>query len=456
LDAIVADTVPAFARRPARDLVRRLPGGRACLLLYAGSILALLASPLGHHWPFVDLTVYRYGGQAVLNGAHLYALRFPGALAFTYPPLAALMFAPLTAPAMAVLEPVITAASLALLVIMLRCALRLAPASTWLNGDQATRLALLAAAAALWLEPVWTTLRYGQIDLVIGALVLYDLSRADSSRWKGVGIGLAIGLKLTPGIFTVYLLLTRRYRAAVTSLLVFAATVALGFAAIPGDSASYWGGAFIDPSRVGRIENAANQTLRGAYARVLHSMNVEALWLFTAALVGVAGVALAVRAGRRGNDALGVSLCALTGLLISPVSWSHHWVLATPALLLLALAAYRRGSIAGLTAASAAAIVGYSHVIWWVPVDHPLHSELHLDALGLLYADAYVLAGLLALVIVGLQPSREILRVGRAHEHPRQRPAVAHGERQPRHAAAHDEGLIEANRARHVVKPGHA
>jgi alpha-1,2-mannosyltransferase len=404
LDAIVVDMVPASARRPAGDLVRRLPGRRACLLLYAGSVLAFLASPLGHHWPFVDLTVYRYGGQAILHGAHLYALRFPGALAFTYPPLAALLFAPLTVPAMALLKPLLTAASLALLVVMLRSALRLSPVSTWLNGDQATRLALLAAAAALWLEPVWTTLRYGQIDLLIGALVLYDLSRADSSRWKGVGIGLAIAVKLTPAIFMAYLLLTRRYRAAVTSAAVFVATVALGFIAIPGDSASYWSGAFIDPSRVGRIENAANQALRGAWARLLHSMNVEALWLLTAGLVGVAGIALAVRAGRRGNDALGVSLCALTGLLISPVSWSHHWVLAIPALLLFALAAYRRGSVAGLIAAGAVAIVGYSHVIWWVPIDHPRHSELHLGALGLVYADTYVLLGLLALVLVGLAP----------------------------------------------------
>jgi alpha-1,2-mannosyltransferase len=354
----------------------------------------------------VDVTVYRYGGRAVLDGAHLYALRFPGLLAFTYPPLAALLFTPLTLIGMAVLKPLITAGSLLLLAAILRFALRLKPISTWLTGNQSTRLALLAAAAALWLEPIWTTLRYGQIDVLIAALVLFDLSRADRSRWKGVGIGLAIGLKLTPAIFAAYLLLTRRYRAAATSATVFLATVAVGFAAIPGDASAYWGGAFIDPGRVGRIENAANQTLRGAYARLLHSISVEAWWLATAVTVGVAGMWLAVRAGRRGNDAHGFSLCVLCGLLVSPISWSHHWVMAIPALMLFALGAYRRASGVGLAAAGLAATVAYSHMIWWVPVNHPRHSELRLDALQLVFADAYVLVALVALVAVGSRRSR--------------------------------------------------
>jgi alpha-1,2-mannosyltransferase len=378
-------------------VVRWLPGRRTCLALYGVSIVAFLASPLGQHWPFVDLSVYRYGGRAILDGSHLYALRFPGALAFTYPPLAALLFTPLAVLGMAALKPAITAASFVLLALSLRFALRLKPASSWFSSGQATRIALLAAALALWLEPVWTTLRYGQIDMLIATLVLYDLSRADESRWKGVGVGLAIGLKLTPAIFTAYLLLTRRYRAAATSLAVFAATVVAGFLAVPGDSAEYWGGAFIDPGRVGRIENAANQALRGGYARVLHSVSVEGWWLLTAVVVGVVGMWLAVRAGRRGDDAQGFSLCVLSGLLISPISWSHHWVLAIPALMLFALAAYRRGWIAGLLCAGAAAVVGYSHMIWWVPVNHPRHSELRLDSLQLVYADSYVLLALLAL-----------------------------------------------------------
>jgi hypothetical protein len=361
--------------------------------------MLLLASGLGRGWPFVDLSVYRYGGEAVLSGAHLYDLRFPGALAFTYPPISALMFTILTPVALAVLKPLLTAGSLSLLPAMLFFTLRLRPVRSWFTTQQAIRLALVAAAVALWFEPVWTTLRYGQIDLLIAALILYDLARPDTARFKGAAIGLAIGLKLTPVIFAVYLLLTRRRRAALLSASTFCTTVALGFAAIPGDSLTYWAGAFVDPSRVGRIENAANQTLRGAYARILHSLNVETVWLCTAAAVAVVGVALAVAAGRRGDDASGFSLCAVTGLLVSPISWSHHWVLAIGALLLFVLGAHRRASRIGLIAAAAIAAIAVSHVIWWVPVNRPRHSELHLDPLQLVYADVYVLIGLVALAL---------------------------------------------------------
>jgi alpha-1,2-mannosyltransferase len=362
-------------------------------------------SPLGRNWPFVDLTVYRLGGEAILHGGHLYALRFPGDLAFTYPPLAAVAFTALDALSLQMLEPAVTAGSIVLLPLMLGFALRLSPMSARISRDEAVRLALLAAAAALWLEPVWTTLRYGQIDVLIATLVLFDLSRPDSFRWKGVAIGLAAGLKLTPAIFAVYLLLTRRYRAAATALAAFAGTVVVGFAALPGASGEFWGGAFAEPPRVGRIENTANQALRGAFARLLHSTNVEVWWLATAAIVGVAGILLAARAGRRGDDVQGFSLCALSALLISPVSWSHHWVLAIPVLLLFALNARRRPWLAGLAGAALAAGIGYSHMIWWVPVNHPAHSELHLDPLQLVYADGYVLLGLAALAIAAWRSS---------------------------------------------------
>jgi alpha-1,2-mannosyltransferase len=372
-----------------------------CAALYAASILALALSHLGHGWGFIDLGIYRSGGEAALNGAHLYALRFPGALAFTYPPFAALLFTGLTVPSMAVLKPLVSVANVLLLPAMLLFALRLAPIPTWLSRREAVRLALIASAFAIWLEPVWTTLRYGQLDLLIGALVLYDLSRPQGSRWKGAGIGLAIALKLTPAIFALYLLLSRRYRAAAVSAAVFCATVIVSYAALPGDSREYWGGAFLDSSRVGRIENTANQALRGAFARLTHSTDVQALWLCAAVAVGIAGMAMAVAAARRGEEARGFGLCAITGLLVSPVSWSHHWTLAVPALLTFALGAYRRRARLAVAASVAAAALAFAHVIWWVPVNHPRHSELHLNPLQLGYADAYVLAGLGALAVAG-------------------------------------------------------
>jgi alpha-1,2-mannosyltransferase len=410
------------ARARSHGLAPRLPSTAACAAIYALSIAALLLSHLGRGWGFVDLTIYRYGGEAVLSGAHLYDLRFPGALAFTYPPLAALLFTALTLPSMAVLKPLLTGVNLVLLPLMLGFALRLAPLDRSLTRARTVRLALLASALALWLEPVWTTLRYGQIDLLIGALILYDLSRPDRSRWKGTGVGLAVAIKLTPAIFALYLLLTRRLRAAAVSLGVFLGTVALGFALIPGDSRAFWGGDFLDSGRVGRIENAANQSLRGAWSRLLHSMSVDGAWLCTAALVALAGMTLAVRAGRRGDDASGFSLCALTALLVSPISWTHHWALAVPALLLFALDARRRRSPVLLLAAGTAAVLALVHVIWWVPVNRPRHSELHLGALQLIYSNAYVAIAVAALLAAGVSVLRH-----RAVRSPAGAPAEAGG-----------------------------
>jgi hypothetical protein len=392
------------------DLARKTGTALAALAaLYAGSILALRLSHMGQGWQFVDLSVYRQGGEATLAGRDLYDLRFPGALAFTYPPASALLFTALVPFSMDVLELVVTAASVLLLPLALVLALRLRPIRSWLTRRQAICVALAAAAGALWLEPVWTSLRYGQIDLLIAVLVLYDLSRDPANRWQGAAIGLAAGLKLTPGIFAVYLLLTRRVRAALVSLAVFAITVAVGFVLVPGDARAFWGGAFLDASRVGRAENAANQSLHGAFVRVLHSLSVNPAWMLSALAVGVLGMALASQAGRIGDDARGFSLCALTALLISPVSWSHHWALAVPALLLLGISAWRAASTRALLACAAVGAVGLSQVIWWVPVNHPAHSELHLDTLQLIYADAYVLVALLLLATAARSSARVVM-----------------------------------------------
>ena len=372
---------------------------------YAISALVCCVLAASRHAPFGDLRIYRSGGAAVGSGAPLYQLRFAWNLGFTYPPFAALVFTVLAAVPWPAVPPLVTGISAALLPVTLWLALRLprGPGLAPLRGRRAATLAFAAAAAAVWLEPVRTNLAYGQINLMITALILYDLSRDDSARLKGAAIGLAAGLKLTPAIFAVYLAATRRYRAAAVAAAAFAVTVAAGFAAGPADSATFWAGTFADPMRVGRIENAANQSLRGALARAAHTASVAPLWLGAAVIVGLAGMGVAVVAARRGDEGAGFSLCAVTALLVSPISWSHHWVLAVPALLLLPRSAWRSRSrlaiVAGTAAAAALAAIGWSQIIWQVPIGQGRHAELHLDARQLVYADAYVLAGLAVLAV---------------------------------------------------------
>ena len=168
------------------------------------------------------------------------------------------------------------------------------------------------------------TLFFGQVNLLLLALVVGDLALPDRAKGKGIGIGLAAGIKLTPLIFIPYLLLTRRVRAAAVSTLTFAVTVGLGFALLPHASAVFWGGQFFGPSKHFHLDN---QSLNGVILRLTHAgPGAHAYWLAAAVVVGVSGLATAVLASRRGHELLGLIACAATGLLVSPVSWSHHYV----------------------------------------------------------------------------------------------------------------------------------
>src|SRR5262249_41678982 len=174
---------------------------------------------------FVDLQVYRRGGAAVLHdGSRLYQLRF-GGLPFTYPPFAAMVFTGLAVVPWKVAVTVLTGASVLALPAALYLVLRLPGPSRMSAAGPAWKLALALATAALWLEPARATLGYGQVDILLTAAVLYDLSLPDTAQGKGLLIGLAAGLKLTPAIFAVYLLITGRQRAAATAAGVFAGTV---------------------------------------------------------------------------------------------------------------------------------------------------------------------------------------------------------------------------------------
>jgi alpha-1,2-mannosyltransferase len=349
---------------------------------------------------FCDLHVYRLGGQDVLSGRQLSQVNYAGSLPFTYPPAAALVFtvfAVLPWPAAATL---MTMASAIALPAVLYFALRLPPVSSWLVRGTAVRLALVAAAAALWFEPVRTTLAYGQVNILLALLITWDLSRTDGARLNGAGIGLAAGLKLTPAIFVVYLALTRRYRAAAVAAGTFAATVGAGFAIVPSSARWYWSGTFLDAGRVGSGRQQSmtiNQSLSGMLARVLHTANVPAPWLAVVVLAGLAGLALAARAGRAGNDAAGFSLSAITGLLVCPVSWTHHWVIVVPALLLAAVSAWHAGAPRGPAARAWLVVLAAVAAAGWTGVVR--HAPQTVAPLYFLLGNGYVLIGLAALAI---------------------------------------------------------
>lgn len=170
-----------------------------CLLSFAAFWCAQRAA----HVSMIDLTVYRAEGATVRAGGDLYALRTTEAhLPTTYPPFAALLFTPLTLLDTSDLQTLATAGNLALLVVFVSLSLRLV-------GHARVESVWWTSAAAVWCEPVWTTLRYGQVNLLLGALVLWDLTGRPVRRWAGAGIGIAAAVKLTPALFAVFLLAMR-------------------------------------------------------------------------------------------------------------------------------------------------------------------------------------------------------------------------------------------------------
>ena len=416
----------------------------AAVYLASAAACCVLAARSSAH--FVDIQVYRMGGAAVLHGEDLYRLRL-GTLPFTYPPFAAVVLTALAAIPFAAAVVLMTGASVAALPVTLYLALRLSRSGEPGPPDRGSALvvALAVGAAAIWLDPARAALGYGQVDILLAAAVLYDLTLPDTCRWKGAAIGLAAGIKLTPAIFVAYLLLTRRYRAAATAAAVFAATVATGFAVIPASSAWYWAGEFASPGHVSPVQDPENQSLLGVLSRTLHTVNVLPLWLPLAAAAAVTGLALAAAACRRGDDALGFSLCAVTGLLVSPISWTHHWVIAIPALLVAGTAVYRAGR-AGKAAASRLGAAGIAAVavIGWTRLAQatPASGWLTMPAAAVACSAVYVVIGVLVLALAAGYQLRGIPRVPSQPSGPAER--------------EHPKPLDEPSRPRHPRSTGSA
>jgi len=320
----------------------------AALLVFSAAIMAV-HDLVGKHQSSImtDLQIYRWGGTLALHSGDLYTAKFPHPLPdhllFTYTPMAALVFAALSAIPLIVLDWLALVASIAALA-----------GTLWLTwgalGYQrsAGRVAatLTMAGVALWLQPVQQTLLFGQINLILMLVVVADLCLPDTSRAKGIGVGLAAGFKLTPLIFVAYLLFTRRFRAAAVSLATFALTIVISFIVLPAQSRRYWiKGLFLHSRRAGSNAAVTNQSLNGAFTRLTGSLAAaHPYWIAASVIIGIGGLLLAARASRQGQEMLGILTCALTGLLISPISWDHHWVWIAPVLVVATDMAVRAGA----------------------------------------------------------------------------------------------------------------
>jgi alpha-1,2-mannosyltransferase len=273
------------------------------------------------------------------DGHPLYAYAQPdrvqGELYFTYPPFTALVlrpFAPL---------PI----RYTIGVFIVGTAIALAVTTWWLVAPLADRYGLprwfaagLAIPLVFVIEPTRETFTLGQINMLLIVLLLADLLFAVPRgwRWAGVGVGLATALKLFPGIFIVYLLVTRRWRAAVVASATAAGATLFAAAVAPQASWQFWTSALWDTARVGRTDYTGNQSLFGLLSRLVapHDPN-RLVWVVLAVAVAGYGLWRARRAVAAGDELTGMTLTGLVGSLISPITWPHHVYWFIPAVVVL-------------------------------------------------------------------------------------------------------------------------
>lgn len=384
----------------------------------------------------IDLDVYRLGAQIWQQGQSLYAdgsMPFTSDgiwLPFTYPPFAAIGFVPLGALGLGLAGVLISLVTVALTVVIIHIVLSVLgvgnPQNRWWS-------ALLVAAVVVWFNPLWMTLGFGQINIILMAMIVVDIfvlgrgRAAAAGPIRGVLTGIAAAVKLTPMVFVAVFLVTRRWRAVAVALAAFAGAGALAWVWLPADSLDYWTHTLFHTTRIGDPAGRINQNLNAMWIRLVpHSESTQQLLWAVSCLVVTALAFVAARscrpvaafdalARRDGDPAARVAAVLITcvvavwGLLISPTSWAHHWVWAVPTILTAAVVAVRSTDRRLLAAYGTLVITGIvifasgpfqflsPAVRQWSIVDH-------------LVGNAYTLWGLAVLLVAWILPPQFTVR----------------------------------------------
>lgn len=438
-------------------------------LLIAVVVVAALTvhtlSTVGLNMP-LDLTVYLRGGQAVIDGSdRVYDTPF-GLLPFTYPPLAAVVFT-----VFAVLPPVLTtivvaAASFASLYLLVL-----------ISHGNIPPLARIHPAFFMlplgFIEPVTATIDYGQVNLILAAAIIVDLLWVGPRR-SGILLGIAICIKVTPAIFLLLPLLRKDWATLRRAVITAALGTLLPLLVMPDSWVYFWFHALWDPQRVGGVAYLGNQSIQGAIWRLLGPGGRPILTYVLDAAVLAASMYAASRFGRSDPLAAVLSI-AIAGLLISPISWSHHWVWVAPLImwhLSQALRGHRWPASSAMKSANADAlapalrwasgllalvwfVATYRKILWAAPAGGDVEYTVSLPLK--LLSDAYPILGLLSLIVLTLI-ARTVSSSAFAHRAP------AHDDLKPHspatssnaEAAQREQPRTWQERLRHLVSHGKA
>ena len=335
-------------------------------------------------WLFkLDSFVYYEAVRQWLDGGDLYSwYANPGQhlWPFTYTPLAAWVITPLTWMSYQSATVLLIAATPLCTAVTAYAVLRQLAVAPQMARTLAPWLTLIGVIA---LEPFPKTMEYAQVNAILMALVAVDLFLVpDRSRWRGALSGLAAAIKLTPAVAILVLLARREWRAAATMAGSAVGLTLLAALAAPAESWEFFTSAMWDPGRAGFADYSGNQNLKGAIARGLPESTWNLTWAACSLLAVVAAWFLCRRldrlrgaggaAGGPGQDdglilSLQISVVMVLGLLISPISWSHHWVWCLPVLMSVAAATWRWRSTALGVAGAAGFLVFVLAMQWWFP-----------------------------------------------------------------------------------------
>lgn len=397
-----------------------------------------------------DVYVYWYALNNWFSGNSLYdwyALPDNKMYPFTYPPFGAWALSPLT------WFDYEIAAPLMIMAIALQTAVIVALVGRSLGCSWGSAFAIAPWAAILvqqCLEPFNQSVGFAQVNTAMMALVMIDVAAPDSWKGRGVASGLAAAIKLTPAIAVLIFLLRRQWRSAITMVATSLTVTLLSWIISPSESARFFFDAMWDPQRAGDAYYAGNQNLKGFVARALPENAWSITWAIAVVLALVAAVWLCLRiqaaatsvvTSRSASDdvasgllntaapaapagdatetaasdavaapsavatspaspALPENLATLLtaavimtlGLLVSPITWSHHWVWGLASVVALIAVALRLKSapLAALALAQGALFIMAPH--WWFPYGQV--NELHWSVVKQLVGSSYTLAAI--------------------------------------------------------------
>lgn len=313
------------------------PGGRIgrALLEYGPPfVAALLILPYviayGKAWPWqpstIDLQVYVYAVNDMLAGKNIFETTTPfWELYFIYPPIAAVLMVPLALGPYWMWQLIWTALLIwAQQSVLRRCGV-----------PRGWKLGLLGVALVLCVEPIRTTLGYGQVNTMLMALVVADLlpDRPGEKRRipRGWLIGLAAAIKLTPALFVIFAFVIGKRKVALGGILSFLVFTGIGAIFLWSETLEFWGGLVVGDTRTASPIYVGNQSLLGVFARVLDTGTAATLLgLFVAGVIALLSAIVAGHWWQAGEKAFAVGLVGLATCLASPLSWTHHFVWVVP------------------------------------------------------------------------------------------------------------------------------